>query len=161
MADQSQTSKIVLIKLDQADQPRLSAEAEHERSIAIYDLIEQNNFALPDFEGPYHVILRADLRHIHFDIRTVDDMPVAGFFLAMGPLRRIIRDYQMVCESYYDAIRTKTPQQIQAIDMGRRSLHNEGSEILLDRLAGKVEMDDNTSRRLFSLICVLKSRGQL
>lgn len=161
MADQSETSKIVLIKLDQADQPRLSPEAEHERSIAIYDLIEQNSFALPDYDGPYHVNLRADLRHIHFDIRTVDDMPIAGFFLAMGPLRRIIRDYRMVCESYYDAIRTKTPSQIQAIDMGRRSLHNEGSQILLDRLTGKVTMDENTSRRLFSLICVLKSRGSL
>ena len=161
MSDQSETSKIVLIKLDQADQPRLTAEAEHERSIAIYDLIEQNSFALPDQDGPYHVILRADLRHIHFDIRTVDDMPIAGFFLAMGPLRRIIRDYRMVCESYYDAIRTKTPTQIQAIDMGRRSLHNEGSQILLDRLSGKVAMDEKTSRRFFSLICVLKSKGAL
>lgn len=157
----SETSKIILIKLDQADQPRLTPEAEHERSVAIYDLIEQNSFALPDHEGPYHLILRADLRHIHFDIRSVDDMPMVGFFLAMGPLRRIIRDYRMVCESYYDAIRTKTPAQIQAIDMGRRSLHNEGAVILLSRLTGKVIMDENTSRRLFSLICVLKSKGSL
>jgi uncharacterized protein (UPF0262 family) len=161
MADLSETSKIVVIKLDQPDSPRLSPEAEHERSVAIYDLIESNSFSLPEKDGPYHLILRADLRHIHFDVRTVQDQPVAGFFLAMGPLRRIIRDYHMVCESYYDAIRTKTPSQIQAIDMGRRSLHNEGSEILLDRLAGKVEMDSDTSRRLFSLICVLKSKGAL
>lgn len=161
MADQSETAKIVLIKLDQQDAPRLSPEAEHERSIAIYDLIEANSFEVPEKDGPYHVILRADLRHIHFDIRSVEDVPLVGFFLAMGPLRRIIRDYRMVCESYYDAIRTKTPSQIQAIDMGRRSLHNEGSQILMDRLQGKVVMDENTSRRLFSLICVLKSRGAL
>ena len=161
MADHSETAKIVLIKLDQQDAPRLSPEAEHERSIAIYDLIEANSFEVPEKEGPYHVILRADLRHIHFDIRSVEDVPLVGFFLAMGPLRRIIRDYRMVCESYYDAIRTKTPSQIQAIDMGRRSLHNEGSQILMDRLQDKVVMDENTSRRLFSLICVLKSRGAL
>ena len=161
MADMSEISKIVLIKLDQPDAPRLSPEAEHERSIAIYDLIEANSFDLPDHDGPYHLVLRADLRHIHFDVRSVDDQPMVGFFLAMGPLRRIIRDYRMVCDSYYDAIRTKTPSQIQAIDMGRRSLHNEGSQILLDRLSGKVAMDENTSRRLFSLICVLKSRGTL
>jgi len=86
-------------------------------------------------------------------------MPLAGFFLAMGPLRRIIRDYKLVCDSYYEAIRTKTPSQIQAIDMGRRALHNEGSSLLQERLDGKVEMDNNTSRRLFSLICVLKMRG--
>jgi uncharacterized protein (UPF0262 family) len=156
---QQSLSKIVFIRLDQPDSPRLSPEAEHERSIAIYDLIEENSFSLPNDEGPYHLVLRSDSRHIHFDVRSVDDLPIAGFFLAMGPLRRTIRDYKMVCDSYYDAIRTKTPSQIQAIDMGRRSLHNEGSTLLQDRLNGKVVMDENTSRRLFSLICVLKSRG--
>ncbi|MCE2516545.1 MAG: UPF0262 family protein [Alphaproteobacteria bacterium] len=159
MMSAGEAARIVHIRLDQPDSPRLSPEAEHERSIAIYDLIEQNSFSLPDAEGPYHLILRSDMRHIHFDIRSVDDLPIAGFFLAMGPLRRIIRDYKMVCDSYYDAIRTKTPSQIQSIDMGRRSLHNEGSVLLRERLEGKVIMDDNTSRRLFSLICVLKSRG--
>ena len=159
MPDSDQASKIVLINLDQPASPRLSPEAEHERSIAIYDLIEENSFALPEQKGPYHLTLRADLRHIHFDIRSTDDKPIAGFFLAMGPLRRIMRDYQMVCENYYDAIRTKTPSQIQAIDMGRRALHNEGAQTLLERLDGKVVMDENTSRRLFSLICVLRSRG--
>jgi uncharacterized protein (UPF0262 family) len=151
--------RIVLIRLDQPDSPPLSPEAEHERSVAIYDLIEENNFSLPDVGGPYHLVLRSDTRHIHFDIRTVDDEPLVGFFMAMGPLRRTIRDYRMVCESYYDAIRTKTPSQIQSIDMGRRSLHNEGSVLLQERLDGKVIMDEDTSRRLFSLICVLKSRG--
>lgn len=158
-AQRPEERRIVKIHLDQPDTPRLSPEAEHERSIAIYDLIEENSFALPEKEGPYHLVLRSDARHIHFDIRDVQDMPLAGFFLAMGPLRRIIRDYKLVCDSYYEAIRTKTPSQIQAIDMGRRALHNEGSEVLRNRLDGKVEMDDVTSRRLFSLICVLKARG--
>lgn len=152
-------TRIVHIQLDQEGQPRLSPEAEHERSIAIYDLIEENHFILPDRPGPYHLIIRSDSRHIHFDIRSGDGQPLAGFFLAMGPLRRIIRDYRMVCDTYYEAIRTKTPSQIQAIDMGRRSLHNEGSGLLIERLDGKVTMDSDTARRLFSLICVLKSRG--
>ena len=113
---------------------------------------------MPDTQGPYHVIMRADLRHIHFDIRSVEDVPIIGFFLAMGPLRRIIRDYRMVCESYYDAIRTKTPSQIQAIDMGRRALHNEGSELLAERLQNHAQFDHQTARRLFTLICVLTSK---
>lgn len=136
----------------------MSPEDEHERNIAVYDLIEENVFSLPDHAGPYHLIMRSDARHIHFDIRSTEDQPLAGFFLAMGPLRRVIRDYRLVCESYYEAIRTKTPAQIQAIDMGRRSLHDEGSGILRQRLEGKVDMDHDTSRRLFSLICVLKGR---
>ncbi len=156
--------RIIQINLDQPGNPRLTPEAEHERSIAIYDLIESNSFALPSQEGAkqedlYHLVLRSDMRHIHFDIRSTNDEPLAGFFLAMGPFRRIIRDYALVCDSYYEAIRTKTPSQIQAIDMGRRSLHNEGSELLQARLEGKVMLDHDTARRLFSLICVLKARG--
>ena len=152
-------NQIVDIQLDQPLSPPLPPEVEHERSIAIYDLLEKNNFALPNSTGPYHLILREETRHIHFDLRYVDDTPVMNFFLAMGPFRRIIRDYKMVCETYYDAIRTKTPNQIQAIDMGRRSLHNEGSVLLMERLDGKVTLDDDTARRLFSLICVLKTRS--
>lgn len=158
-ADNMKINRIVHIRLDQPDAPRLTPEAEHERSIAIYDLIEENSFSLPDADGPYHLVLRSDARHIHFDVRNVEDLPLAGFFLAMGPFRRIIRDYKMVCETYYNAIRTKTPSQIQSIDMGRRSLHNEGADLLKERLDGKVSMDDTTARRLFSLICVLKARG--
>ena len=151
--------RIVHIELDQEGRPLLSPEVEQERSIAIYDLIEENNFFLPDIPGPYSLVIRSEARHIHFDVRTADGNPLAGFFLAMGPLRRIIRDYRTVCESYYDAIRTKSPSQIQAIDMGRRALHNDGSDLLKERLDGKAEMDDATARRLFSLICVLKYRG--
>ena len=155
-----EATRIARITLDQEGQTRLSPEAEHERSIAIYDLIGENHFVLPNKPGPYHLVLRSDSRHIHFDIRSDSgDEPLLGFFLAMGPFRRIIRDYRMVCESYYDAIRTKPPQQIQSIDMGRRSLHDEGSELLKERLASKITIDTDTARRLFSLICVLKARG--
>ncbi len=159
MTDSPQPSRIIQIVLDQPNAPRLSAETEHERQIAIYDLIEDNFFSLEEIEGPYILVLRCDARHIHFDIRDGGDGPIVGFFLAMGPLRRIIRDYMMVCENYYEAIRTKTPAQIQAIDMGRRALHNEGAQILSERLKGKVSIDEGTSRRLFSLISILKARG--
>ena len=151
--------RIVDIRLEQEGHPLLSPEVEHERSIAVYDLIEGNDFHLPGAPGPYSLVIRSEARHIHFDVRTAGGDPLAGFFLAMGPLRRIVREYRTVCDSYYDAIRTKTPSQIQAIDMGRRSLHDEGSDVLMERLDGKVVMDHATARRLFSLICVLKERG--
>ena len=151
--------RIVHIELDQEGRPLLSPEAEQERAIAVYDLIEENDFHLPGAPGPYNLVIRSETRHIHFDVRSDDGAPLAGFFLAMGPIRRVIRDYRTVCENYYDAIRTKSPSQIQAIDMGRRSLHDEGSAVLRERLEGKVSMDEPTARRLFSLICVLKSRG--
>lgn len=150
--------RLVKIDLDDAGMPRRSAEAEQELAIAIYDLLEENTFRLQDRSGPYHLCLRLEGRHVHFDIREVTDKPLIQFFMAMGPLRRVIRDYFHVCESYYDAIRTKSPSQIQAIDMGRRALHNEGSELLQARLDGKVSSDFQTARRLFTLICVLQSR---
>ena len=159
-ADEEQKSedRLVKVDLDNAGMPRRSAEAEQERAIAIYDLLEENIFRLYDQTGPYHLYLRLEGRHVHFDIRGVNDKSLAQFFMAMGPLRRVMRDYFHVCETYYDAIRTKSPSQIQAIDMGRRALHNEGSEVLQARLDGKVEIDFRTARRLFTLICVLQSR---
>lgn len=149
-------ARIVSIRMDDQDQPRLPDEVAHERSIAIYDLIEENRFAILAAQGPYALLLRSDSRHIGFDIRTPQETPVMAFVLAMGPFRRIIRDYRMVCDNYYEAIRTMPPSQIQAIDMGRRALHNEGSTLLQERLAGKAVMDFDTARRLFSLICVLR-----
>jgi len=156
METQQEHHRIIEIQLDQQNQPRLSAEAEHERSIAIFDLIEENHFHLLSADGPYILCLRSDARHINFEIRDIANQPLANFLLAMGPLRRVIRDYQMICDSYYEAIRTKSPSQIQAIDMGRRALHDEGSQILRQRLEGKVDIDHGTSRRLFSLVFVLK-----
>ena len=157
-ADQITNNRLVKIELDDTDMPRQSAEAEQERAIAIYDILEDNVFRLDASDGPYHLYLRLEGRHVHFDIRDLDDVSLAQFFMAMGPLRRVMRDYFHVCDTYYEAIRTKTPSQIQAIDMGRRALHNEGSELLQSRLDGKVETDFQTARRLFTLICVLHSR---
>ena len=155
---QKSKNRLVKVDLDDAGMPRRSAEVDQERAIAIYDLLEDNTFSLNDQSGPYHLILRLEGRHMHFDIRKDNDMPITQFFMAMGPLRRVVRDYFHVCDTYYDAIRTKSPSQIQAIDMGRRALHNEGSEVLQARLKGKVGTDFQTARRLFTLICVLQSR---
>ncbi len=149
---------IAKIELDMEGQHRLSSTQEHERAVAIFDLLDSNHFKLHKQAGPYHLYLRTDQRHIHFDIRDSDDEPIVNFFMALGPLRRIIRDYFQVCDSYYEAIRTKTPSQIQAIDMGRRSLHNEGSDILCNRLERHAAFDNQTARRLFTLICVMTSR---
>jgi len=155
--------RLVRIELDEAAVPRRSAEAEHERAIAIYDILEDNRLALVDQDGaylagPFHLYLRAEGRHIRFDIRNDADRELNQFYMALGPLRRVMRDYFHVCDTYYEAIRTKTPSQIQAIDMGRRALHNEGAEILRSRLDGRVATDEMTSRRLFTLICVLQTR---
>lgn len=156
--DNLKTERLVKIELDDAAGPRRSAEAEQERAIAIYDILEENQFSVLEHVGPFHLYLKLEGRHVHFDIRNVDEIEIAQFFMAMGPLRRVIRDYFLVCETYYDAIRTKSPSQIQAIDMGRRALHNEGSELLQSRLGDKVTTDFKTSRRLFTLICVLQSK---
>ena len=155
--------RLVRIELDEAGAPRRSAETEHERAIAIYDILEENSFALVDsdgapVDGPFHLYLRAESRHIRFDIRNYADSEMSQFYMALGPLRRVMRDYFHVCDTYYEAIRTKSPSQIQAIDMGRRALHNEGADILRSRLDGKVTTDEMTSRRLFTLICVLQAR---
>ena len=151
-------NRLVKIELDEAVTPRRSAEAEHERAIAIYDLLEGNQFDLVGQTGPFHLYLRAEGRHIRFDVCNESDVSLGQFFMAMGPLRRVMRDYFQVCDTYFDAIRTKSPSQIQAIDMGRRALHNEGSELLQARLNGKVETDFDTARRLFTLICVLQPK---
>ena len=156
--DNLNLERLVKIELDDAAGPRRSAEAEQERAIAIYDILEENQFGVPEHMGPFHLYLKLEGRHVHFDIRNVSDIEIAQFFMAMGPMRRVIRDYFHVCDTYYDAIRNKSPSQIQAIDMGRRALHNEGSEILQLRLDGKVMTDFKTARRLFTLICVLQSK---
>ena len=154
----AQHNRLVKIELDEAVTPRRSAEAEHERAIAIYDLLEKNQFDLVGQTGPFHLYLRAEGRHIRFDVCNESDVSLGQFFMAMGPLRQVMRDYFQVCDTYFDAIRTKSPSQIQAIDMGRRALHNEGSELLQARLDGKVMTDFKTARRLFTLICVLQSK---
>jgi uncharacterized protein (UPF0262 family) len=139
---------------------RRSPEIEHERAVAIYDLIEENCFApVGDECGPYSLFLAIEENRLVFDIRREDEAPVGKVMLALGPFRRVVKDYFTVCESYYAAIRNASPSQIEAIDMGRRGLHNEGADLLRERLVGKIETDSNTARRLFTLICVLHLRG--
>ena len=128
--------------------------------VAIFDLLEANYFAPSvDGQGPYNLVLSVRENRLIFDIRDDGDGALGEFALPLTPFRRIVKDYFTVCESYFSAIKTAPPSQIEAIDMGRRGLHNEGSEILRDQLAGKIEIDFDTARRLFTLLCVLHIKG--
>lgn len=139
---------------------RSTPDVEHERAVAIFDLIEDNFFQpVGDDGGPYRLRLSLVDAKLVFSVTREDDEPVVTHILSLTPFRRVVKDYFMICESYYDAIRSSTPSQIEAIDMGRRGLHNEGSQTLMDRLAGKIDVDFDTARRLFTLVCVLHWRG--
>jgi len=152
--------RIVKIHLDEKSVVRRNADIEHERAVAIFDLLEENSFApVAPRVGPFHLRIGLEESRLILDLRGTDETPLDRLALPLQPFRGIIRDYFLICESYYKAIRTATPSRIEAIDMGRRALHNEGSEILRERLAEKVEMDLDTARRLFTLICVLHIRG--
>jgi uncharacterized protein (UPF0262 family) len=147
---------IVEIEFDEGANLAPGPDAEHERKIAIFDLLEENFFRPEGSEGgPYKLLLGLEENRLVFDIRLSDGTEHGKLLLSMTPFRRIVRDYFMICESYYEAIRHATTQQIEAIDMGRRGLHNEGSEVLKERLAGKVNVDFTTARRLFTLLCAL------
>lgn len=159
-SNQNAVGRIVHIELDERTVVRRSAEVEHERAVAIYDLIEENAFCPVGSDlDAFRLHLSIEENRLQFDIRGADDTPVERVMLSIMPFRRIVRDYFQICESYYDAIKRLSPSQIEAIDMGRRGLHNDGSKLLMDRLSGRVEMDFNTARRLFTLICVLHIRG--
>jgi uncharacterized protein (UPF0262 family) len=152
--------RIARVTLDERTVVRRSPEVEHERAVAIFDLIEESHFApVGDGNGPYSLHLGIVENRLKLDLRNEKEEPVGQVILALSPFRRIVKDYFTVCESYYQAIRTASPSQIEAIDMGRRGLHNEGSDLLRERLAGKIELDSTTARRLFTLICVLHIRG--
>lgn len=152
--------RIVKVALDERSVVRRSPEVEHERAVAIFDLIEENHFApVGEHGGPYSLHLGIEENRLVLDIRTAEDAPLGKVILALSPFRRIVKDYFTVCESYYHAIKTASPSQIEAIDMGRRGLHNEGAELLRQRLAGKIDVDSGTARRLFTLICVLHIRS--
>jgi uncharacterized protein (UPF0262 family) len=152
--------RLVAVTLDENSIGRSNPDVEHERAVAIYDLLEENSFA-PDGDdgGPYALHLSIDGTRLMFDIRRENGTPVMAHLLSLSPLRRIVKDYYTVCDSYYAAIRTATPDRIEALDMGRRALHDEGSNILMERLARKVKLDFDTARRLFTLICVLHWKG--
>ncbi len=152
--------KIAQITLDEKTFLRRSPQVEHERKVAIYDLLEENYFKpFGSLTGPYCVRLGIKEDRLQFAVCDEKDDHLTSISLSLKSFRGIIKDYFLVCESYFEAIKTKAPSQIEAIDMGRRGLHNEGAEMLRDRLAEKVEIDIDTARRLFTLICVLHVRG--
>jgi uncharacterized protein (UPF0262 family) len=152
--------RLCKITLDEGSIGRSSPDIEHERAVAIYDLLEDNSFTPLDQEGgPYALHLSIQEGRLVFDVRREDGTPLTAHLLSLTPFRRIVKDYFLICDSYYKAIRTSTPSQIEAIDMGRRGLHNEGSELLMERLKEKIEIDFDTARRLFTLICVLHWKG--
>jgi uncharacterized protein (UPF0262 family) len=152
--------RIVKITLDERTVVRRNADIEHERAVAIFDLLEENSFApAGDVPGPFNLYLGIEENRLVLDIRSAADEPVDRVVLALTPFRGIVKDYFLICESYFSAIRTASPSRIEAIDMGRRALHNEGSELLRERLAERVAVDLNTARRLFTLLCVLHIRG--
>lgn len=156
----SETSfRIAEVLLDEASIESRGPDVDHERRIAIFDLVENNVFRpLQSDGGPYVLRLAIESGRLVFDVMTEGRAPHGKVMLSLTPFRRIVKDYFLVCDSYHAAIRNAAPSQIEAIDMGRRGLHNEGSEILRERLKDKIELDFETARRLFTLICALASR---
>jgi uncharacterized protein (UPF0262 family) len=154
-------NRIAAVTLDEDSIGRSGPDIEHERAIAIYDLVEKDLFAPEGAEGgPFTLHIAITGNRLMFDIRREDGgTPVVTHLLSLTPFRRIVKDYFMICDSYYQAIRTATPDKIEAIDMGRRGIHDEGSRTLQERLSGKVRVDFETARRLFTLICVLHWKG--
>ena len=154
-------NRLVAVTLDEASIGSVSRDVDHERAVAIYDLIERNSFTPVGHDGgPYGLHLAVVANRLVFEVRTADEQAVVTHHLSLTPLKRIVRDYFMICDSYYAAIRTATPSQIEAIDMGRRALHNEGSELLMERLKNKVIIDFDTARHLFTLVTVLHWKGE-
>ncbi len=158
-------SHIAHIELDDSNLPPPTPEIEQERKVAMFDLLEKNSFTLPGRDdraapdGPYHLNLSIRDKRLVFDIETTDAHKAAEFHLSLGPFRQVVKDYFQICESYFDAVKTMPPSQIETIDMARRGIHNEGSRVLQERLEGKAEIDTDTARRLFTLICVLHFGG--
>ena len=158
-------TRISHIEIDDNSLPAPTPEIEQERKVAVFDLLEDNTFSLPAREektvppGPYRLLMAIRDKRLVFDIRTEDEVPAAEFHLSLGPFRQVVKDYFQICESYFDAVKRLPPSQIEAIDMARRGIHNEGARVLQERLEGKADLDIDTARRLFTLICVLHFGG--
>ncbi|MBV0912530.1 UPF0262 family protein [Anianabacter salinae] len=158
-------TRISHIDVDDANLPPPTPEIEQERRVAVFDLLEDNSFVIPARDGrdapdgPYHLGLAIRERRLVFDVKTETAADVAQFHLSLGPFKQAVKDYFQICESYFDAVKKLPPSQIEAIDMARRGIHNEGARILQERLEGKAEVDIDTARRLFTLICVLHWGG--
>jgi uncharacterized protein (UPF0262 family) len=158
--DPNSKARLVAINLDEASIGRANANIEHEREVAIFDILESNRFELEGRDdGPYALDLSIVEDRLVFAVAQQDGGEPFAVVLSLTPLRRVMKDYFIVCESYYQAIRAAPPSRIQSIDMGRRALHNEGSRVLLERLKGKITVDSDTARRLFTLICALHWKG--
>ncbi len=159
------SNRLVDITIDDTGLPAPTAEIDQERKVAIFDLLEENSFGLPEVdgrdipEGPYHLLLAIRENRLVFDIETTSGAKVAEFHLSLSPFRQVVKDYFQICAAYFDAVKRLPPSQIEAIDMGRRGIHDEGSRVLQERLEGKVVIDKLTARRLFTLICVLHFKG--
>lgn len=158
-------SRIIHIELDDSGLPPPTPEIEQERRVAMFDLMEENVFSLPSrgdrdvAQGPFRLGLAIRDRRLVFDLSDEAQSPVGAFHLSLGPFRQVVKDYFQICESYFDAVKTAAPSQIETIDMARRGIHNEGARVLLERLDGKATVDEDTARRLFTLICVLHFGG--
>lgn len=155
---------ICQMEIDDSGLPAPTPEIEQERKVAIFDLLESNSFVLPDREGravppPYRILLAIRDRRLVFDVDTEDGQDAAEFHLSLSPFRQVVKDYWQICESYFDAVKKLPPSQIEAIDMGRRGIHDEGARVLQERLEGKADIDHDTARRLFTLVCVLHFGG--
>ena len=158
----SDTDRLSGVHLDEAGLPTPTPEIEQERRVAIFDLLEENLFAIEDDRappGPYVLNVGIVDGRLALEVATEDAKPAAAFHLSLTPFRQVIRDYFQICESYYEAVKRLPPAQIEAIDMGRRGIHDEGARTLLERLDGKIRTDKATARRLFTLICVLHFKG--
>ena len=158
--DDKPRNRLIEIKLDEQSIRRVTANVEHEREVAIFDILDANSFALEGRDdGPYTLTLGIVEDRLVLTVGNDSAAEVITHMLSLTPLKRVMKDYFIVCDSYYQAIRTLPPSKIQAIDMGRRGLHDEGSHLLAARLEGKIALDSDTSRRLFTLICALHWRG--
>jgi uncharacterized protein (UPF0262 family) len=155
-------SKLCEITIDDSGLPIPTPEIEQERKVAIFDLLEDNSFELPQDgvpDGPYKLDLSIRERRLVFDLHSEGGDKAAEFHLSLGPFRQVVKDYFQICESYFDAVKKLPPSQIETIDMARRGIHNEGARVLEERLEGKAKIDNDTARRLFTLICVLHFGG--
>jgi len=157
---ESQTFRLIEVILDEASIGRNAPDIEHERKVAIFDLLEKNYFELDGRPaGPYTLNISIAENRLVFAVSDADAEPLMSFLLSLSPFRRLVKDYFIMVDSYHQAIKTAPPSRIEAIDMGRRGLHDEGSRLLMERLEGKITVDFDTARRLFTLICALHWRG--
>jgi uncharacterized protein (UPF0262 family) len=152
--------RLLEVRLDEASLAPANANVEHERRVALFDLLEHNSFGVPgEDRGPYTLDLSVQDGRLAFKLTSGDGLSAVTHIVSLSPVRKLIKDYFLICESYFSAIRDAPPAQIEAIDMGRRALHNEAAEALAKSLDGKFTLDHETARRLFTLVCALQARG--